>query len=181
MQTLLLSHCPLQQKNRILQSSLQVMKAGAVGEWERHRIVARWPVYNNSTRAAAWTVGWSIPYHPPGDRPTQVTMQTHSHTTHEDLVGVFSTLLRQNKEMKSTNVCLKFCKKNIAHPVTIQLKSSHKCDKVQQPPFSLHPPPTPTCDQRSTWLCSPRVPAQHNLLLLSGLSHEHWNKKSTSA
>ena len=36
---------------------------------------------------------------------------------------------------------------------------------------------THTCHQRCARLCCSCVPAEHHLLLLSGLTHQHWRKK----
>ena len=38
-------------------------------------------------------------------------------------------------------------------------------------------PHTHTCHQRCARLCCSCVPAEHHLLLLSGLTHQHWRKK----
>ena len=44
-------------------------------------------------------------------------------------------------------------------------------------PYTHIPPTTHTCHQRCTWLCCSCVPAEYHLLLLSGLTHQHWRKK----
>ena len=45
------------------------------------------------------------------------------------------------------------------------------------PPPCTHTLPHHTCHQRCLWLCCPCVPAEHHLLLLSGVTHRHWRKK----
>ena len=45
------------------------------------------------------------------------------------------------------------------------------------PPPCTHTLPHHTCHQRCVWLCCPCVPGEHHLLLLSGLTHQHWRKK----
>ena len=42
--------------------------------------------------------------------------------------------------------------------------------------YGSGPPHTHTWHQRCAWLCS-CVPAEHHLLLLCGLTHQHWRKK----